>query len=505
MEPHHTNEQPTSDLQTVITGRFNNFACELTAMIESIQFGRLQFTGDEYKAMETASRDLAKITNNIADEVKALGKRRKAAVVAEGQKLLSQAESAKLGVMASQKPKSLVLFVRNMQLFFNPPGEFKAGFSVSSKKKTIDPGTLWKTTRSCPGQNNFVGSSICSQHLGFKCTSEKYIWLRRWIFGAWEFTILAPSHIRNFEYTSYRAPSLPIVWFQRVFDRSVYQSTLAGTAGSWHNLAVQESVETGQKVTGSCSQKAQTQQTEVPDVDGNWSCKFPWWRDAHTQTEGAQEVIERAFLVPPTKLDKLLKLHPQSTARHSIILTIPIVDRVATVLISIPREDAIRFGWESSLPVIFNASPQPTFVQSTSARLTLPQFDDWRVQVPSTSRFSEVLPIRLRLSNRPWPLYNRKIWRPPVGGIKSNALLASRRRGVGYKASSCCQAPFSIHRNRFRTKRGKKVSSLSKVIKLQWERTCLTASTESFILSFAISSDIGTYVAAIASWSWPPG
>lgn len=64
-----------------------------------------------------------------------------------------------------------------------------------------------------------------------------------------------------------------------------------------------------------------------------------------------------AFLVPRSKVDKLLELHTLSEARHSIILTIPIDDRVATAIISIPREDAIRFGYESTLPVIFNSNP----------------------------------------------------------------------------------------------------------------------------------------------------
>jgi hypothetical protein len=137
MELRHKSEQPTSDLQNVITGRFTDFSCELTAMIESIRLGRLQFTGDEYNAMETASRDLANIANNITDEVKALGRRRKAAVVAEGQKLLSRAESAKLGLMASQRPKSLVLFVRNIQLFFNPPGESKLDSPAVQKRKQL--------------------------------------------------------------------------------------------------------------------------------------------------------------------------------------------------------------------------------------------------------------------------------------------------------------------------------------------------------------------------------
>lgn len=137
MEVNHINEKSQSDLQNVITGRFSDFACELTAMIETIQLGRLQFVDNEYNAMETTSRDLAKIANSIADEVKALGKRRKAAVVAEGQKLLSRAESAKLELIASQRPKSQVLFVRNIQMFYNPPEHSKLDSPAVQKRKQL--------------------------------------------------------------------------------------------------------------------------------------------------------------------------------------------------------------------------------------------------------------------------------------------------------------------------------------------------------------------------------
>ena len=135
MEFHNTHEQRSSDLRTVITGRLSDFTCDLAAMTETLKNGRLQFTSDEYNSMEAASLDLAKIANNIADEVKALGKRRKAAVVVEGRKLLSQAESAKLGLMASQRLRSQVLFVRNIQLIFNPPEESRLDSPAVQKRK----------------------------------------------------------------------------------------------------------------------------------------------------------------------------------------------------------------------------------------------------------------------------------------------------------------------------------------------------------------------------------
>ncbi|KAF3404028.1 hypothetical protein F1880_010312 [Penicillium rolfsii] len=134
MEP---NEPQSSDVQTVIVGRLGDFARDLTAMIETVKLGRLHITSDEYNSMETASLDLAKAVDNIVEEVKALGKRRKPAVVAEGQKLLSRAEFTKLELMASQKPRSQVLFVRNMQLFFNPPEESKLDSPAVQKRKQL--------------------------------------------------------------------------------------------------------------------------------------------------------------------------------------------------------------------------------------------------------------------------------------------------------------------------------------------------------------------------------
>lgn len=133
MGSHHSNDREA----TLITRCLSDFARDVAAMIETIKHGRLQFTSDEYSAMETASLDLAKTANNIADEVKALGKRRTPAVVAEGQNLLSQVKSAKLELVTSQKPKRQVLFVRNIRIFFNPPEESKLDTPAVQKRKQL--------------------------------------------------------------------------------------------------------------------------------------------------------------------------------------------------------------------------------------------------------------------------------------------------------------------------------------------------------------------------------
>ncbi|KAL4912556.1 hypothetical protein BDW62DRAFT_214880 [Aspergillus aurantiobrunneus] len=75
-----------------------------SAITTLLKFGRLQFTGNEYKAIKTASQDLAKLSNNIADKVKVLGKRQTPAIITEGQKLLSCTELTKIELIKSQKP-----------------------------------------------------------------------------------------------------------------------------------------------------------------------------------------------------------------------------------------------------------------------------------------------------------------------------------------------------------------------------------------------------------------
>ncbi|TQB67463.1 hypothetical protein MPDQ_005705 [Monascus purpureus] len=272
IEFYDSHKQRKSDLRAVITGRLSDFACDLAAMAETLKHERLQFTSDEYNYMEAASLDLAKIANKVADEVKSLGKRQRTAVVAERQKLLSQAESAKLELMTNQK--------------------------LRTPNKMI----LWATA--------FAPS-------------------------VWDLNVLQKS---TFDFViEFLEPGGSLHWPIQLYD---ILNTLAVEQPLCHSsdfraflTGMYQSAGKSKNITGSCVQEEQTQ-----------------------QPEGAQEVIERAFLVPHSKLDKLLRLHSRSTACHSIILTIPITDRVATVVVSIPHDDAIRFGYESSLPVIFNSN-----------------------------------------------------------------------------------------------------------------------------------------------------
>ncbi|KAH1475919.1 hypothetical protein KXX06_005722, partial [Aspergillus fumigatus] len=97
----------------------------------------LQFTIEDFNALEIASHGLAKIAASVPDEVHALGKRRIDTVVAEGQKLLSNAETVKAELLATNKLKSRVTFVRNMQLLFVPPKESKLDSPAVKKRKRL--------------------------------------------------------------------------------------------------------------------------------------------------------------------------------------------------------------------------------------------------------------------------------------------------------------------------------------------------------------------------------
>jgi hypothetical protein len=87
--------------------------------------------------METASQDLAILSSNIDGEVKALGKRRTPAVIAQGRKLLSRAESTEVDLIKSQKPYHHVIFIRNIQLFFNPLAVLKLDSPTVQQQKRL--------------------------------------------------------------------------------------------------------------------------------------------------------------------------------------------------------------------------------------------------------------------------------------------------------------------------------------------------------------------------------
>ncbi len=65
----------------------------------------------------------------------------------------------------------------------------------------------------------------------------------------------------------------------------------------------------------------------------------------------ARSQIEEAFLVPPNIFEEIWKFHHEWTARepHSIILTIPAGDHVASAILSIPRADALDLSYQYSL------------------------------------------------------------------------------------------------------------------------------------------------------------
>ena len=72
-----------------------------------------------------------------------------------------------------------------------------------------------------------------------------------------------------------------------------------------------------------------------------------------------QNNLELAFLVPLETLNNFYKLHEKSSGalQSSAILTIPTQDRVASLLLSIPRTEAVAASARYKLPVIFNSDP----------------------------------------------------------------------------------------------------------------------------------------------------
>ncbi|GAA93152.1 hypothetical protein AKAW_11264 [Aspergillus luchuensis IFO 4308] len=75
--------------------------------------------------------------------------------------------------------------------------------------------------------------------------------------------------------------------------------------------------------------------------------------ESHPEKERPLEV---AFAVPPTLLDVFYQLHKSSkSSPHSAIITVPTQDRVASLVLSIPRTEAVLKGDEYKLPVIFNS------------------------------------------------------------------------------------------------------------------------------------------------------
>ena len=63
-----------------------------------------------------------------------------------------------------------------------------------------------------------------------------------------------------------------------------------------------------------------------------------------------------AYEVPPNIFGILWYFYSQSSAQNlpSIIMTVPFEDRVASLILSIPRADAVQFGYRFNLQMIYN-------------------------------------------------------------------------------------------------------------------------------------------------------
>ena len=122
---------------TVIMTHLRELSSQATTIVKALKYGRVQLGHEEYKSLEAASLDLNKTVATVTEEVKSLGRRRKDAIVAEGQKLLSQAEYVRSDMIKTNELKNRVIFIRNMQLFFNPPEESKLDSPPVQKRKKL--------------------------------------------------------------------------------------------------------------------------------------------------------------------------------------------------------------------------------------------------------------------------------------------------------------------------------------------------------------------------------
>lgn len=84
------------------------------------------------------------------------------------------------------------------------------------------------------------------------------------------------------------------------------------------------------------------------------------------ETSTSPGMIETAFLLSPEIFEQIWSLSHEWTAEgpQTIILTIPTEDRVASILHSIPRLNAIRFGRQFNLSKIYEAGTSPIYVPS---------------------------------------------------------------------------------------------------------------------------------------------
>lgn len=102
-----------------------------------------------------------------------------------------------------------------------------------------------------------------------------------------------------------------------------------------------------------------TQQQNLTRLHESASCRSSPNMYNRTETQmGEEKGIEVAFDVPSDILDTFVELHKTSenSRGHSAILTIPTQqDRVASLVLSISRSEAVAKGGKHDLPEIFNS------------------------------------------------------------------------------------------------------------------------------------------------------
>jgi len=110
--------------------------------------------------------------------------------------------------------------------------------------------------------------------------------------------------------------------------------------------------------TSALTQVEQLTADETNPTEGSGQSNPPLaQRECRSSRMTASSMIETAFLVPTAVFEEIWRSRNEWSTReaHSIILTIPVERRVATIALSIPRAGAIRLGRKFNLQTIFRS------------------------------------------------------------------------------------------------------------------------------------------------------
>jgi len=274
----------------------------------------LSLTSTEFTEIEALFVKLAQNASKLSEELKALHRRRSAQVNANAKRLLSMIETTQSHLNSGKKLNRLV-FSRNIRLLFRGPIESDMDSTANKAKKRI-------TRDRCQKILSFGPKGII-------------VWAASITPSLWEGNTLNKDTFDCI--IEFFKPALHTLPAEICEVLSIIGSEEPLQSSCEYQAFLQEAQKDNEHSTG------QTQLQNSPNHDQDTTPEVD---------EAAQNALEAAFLVPRDKLLELLELR---NAGHSDILTIPVQRRVASAVISIPREAAIRFGYSAQLPMIFRS------------------------------------------------------------------------------------------------------------------------------------------------------